>query len=256
MATKALTILIHGDWGSGKSWFSQTGPTPRLVIDAEGGAEYTYGRKVTWKDPATEPPAAGDWDTCIVTVRNLKDLQLVAQWLKRGAHPFNSVVLDSLSEMQKRIVDEVGGVDQLDPRGWGEVFRRGEGLVRSFRDLKYNPARPVPCVVYLAGAVERGRKEENVKLRPYVQGQLGSTLPGFVDIVGYLEVDADETGAERHILKVHPSADVVAKDRTHTFRDGVVDVTWTDESGWTNTLESMMQQITEALAEREKGVAS
>lgn len=262
---KPLKILIHADWGAGKSWLGQTTPAPRLIIDAEGGAEFALGKKVEWENPNDPPPTMEGVDTCFVRITKMRDLQNVFQWLQRGKHPFVSVTIDSLSELQKRIVDEVAGVEQLGPQDWGAVFRRGEALVRSFRDLVYNPVRPLLCVCYLTGTMERGRSE--VKVGPYVAGQLGSTLPGFVDIVGLLHLKDTDDG-ERHLLQVHERRGttvtqdargkdqsvpwkLVAKDRTHTFRSGVVDVTYTDEEGWNNTIESMMTMITENLNGRE-----
>ncbi len=244
-----LTILIHGDYGSGKSWLAQTAPAPRLVLDAEGGAGYTYGRKVVWKNTNDAPPPAGDWETCLVHITNLKSLQTAFQWLVRGQHPFASIVIDSLSELQKRIIDEIVGTDQMRIQDWGDLFRRGEQMVRSFRDLTRNPVKPVQCVVYVTGSVERGN-EETSKLRPYTQGQLGHTLPGFVDVVGYLQTVTMENGDEGRVLKLHPSKEFVAKDRTHSFPEGSLDVTWEEKKGWRNNVTTMMDRIKTAVKER------
>lgn len=231
-----------------------------LVLDAEDGADYTFGRKTYWRNVNEAPPVAdGTWDICIVDVRGLTTLQKVLPWLQRGKHDFVAVDLDSLSEIQKRIVDEIAGTNQMRPQDWGELFRRGEALVRAFRDLKYNPVKPLTCVVFVAGTIERvtvspGKKkiaeeDRELKLKPYVQGQLGHTLPGFVDLIGFIEVMDDDT----HLLRVRPKPGFIAKDRFHTFREGVVDITYDDERGWPNTLESMQQRITETLDARAKG---
>jgi len=262
---RPLKILIHGDYGEGKSWLGATTPPPRLIIDAEGGSEFVFGKKTVWENPNDPPPDMDGFDTCIVRVAKTRDLQNVFQWLQRGKHPFISVTIDSLSELQKRIVDEVAGVEQLSPQDWGAVFRRGEALVRQFRDLVYNPVRPLTCVCYLTGSIERGRAE--VRVGPHVQGQLGATLPGFVDIVGLLRIEDTDKG-ERRLLYVHAQRGrtevegergkmssvpwkLIAKDRTHAFPRGVIDVT-VEDGKEPVTIEQMMAHITKTLNDREE----
>jgi AAA domain len=144
-------------------------------------------------------------------VRTLRDVSTMMPWLQRGKHPFNSVIVDSLSELQKRLVDEVAGVDQLQLQDWGTVFRRGEQMVRQFRDLVDNPVKPLYCVVFVS--LTRDVGDRDLTHKPYVQGQLGLTLPGFTDVVGALRL-YEEDGAVKRRLLVAPIGGYVAKDRT------------------------------------------
>jgi hypothetical protein len=207
-----LTLVVHGESGVGKTWLGATAPGPRLIIDAEGGSGWTPGKKVAWDvDKGTPPPDTEE--TCVSTVKNFKTLGLILQWLQSGQHPFRSVVLDSLTEIQKRCLDNITGVEQADQRAWGEVLRKMEGLVRTFRDLTIpNGVPTLDTVVFVAGS-----QVKDGVTRPHLQGQLGNTLPYFVDAVGYLYLKQDEDGEIARQLLVAPVGGYVAKDRTGKF---------------------------------------
>lgn len=180
-----LTALFHGDSGVGKSWFADTVPGPRLILDAEGRARYTpSGPKIMWDPKAGPPPVYdGTWQTCIVQVVDFETIRLVYTWLRSGQHPFVSVVIDSLMEAQKRCIDAVAGVNALDQQDWGTLLRHLEGLVRNYRDLTLLPdaTQTVQVVIFVVGS----RNVEG-KMKPLLQGQLQDTVPFYIDVVGYL----------------------------------------------------------------------
>ena len=96
--SQTLAAVIHGESGSGKSYFGGSAPGPRLILDAEGGSRFIKNnkRKIMW-DPLTEKPPVNDgsWDACFVQVLNWKTLHAAYQWLASGQHEFKSVVIDS-----------------------------------------------------------------------------------------------------------------------------------------------------------------
>lgn len=219
--------LVHGEAGAGKSWLGQTTPAPRLVLDAEGGSRNPKrigegGRveripQVEW-NPAVDPPPVSDgtWESCHVVVRDFTTLEQVYAWLLSGEHPFRSVVLDSLTEIQKRCKDSIksGLQDQvMTERAWGILLDRMEDLVRGFRDLVFLPGSAIEVVLFLALT-----KEVNFKFKPAVQGALGVSLPGYVDTVGFLAASSNETtGEDEWRLLIKPMDRFEAKDRTHTL---------------------------------------
>ena len=210
--TTGFSLLVHGASKSGKSYLADTAPGPRLVLDAEGGAStrFTPSRKIIWEPLRDAPPENdGTWDTCVVYVRNFADVQKTFDWLYAGKHPFQSVVIDSLSETQQRCVDALVGSDQMKTQDWGELLRKMSTLVRSYRDLIIHPTNPLQVVCFVAMT----RDVEGVK-KPYVQGQLAATLPYYVDVVGYLWSDVSEDGEQRHRLLCTPHAQFEAGDRT------------------------------------------
>lgn len=209
-----LTLVVHGESGVGKTWLAATAPGPRLIIDAEGGTNWVPGNHVPW-DVMTgnPPPIVKEDDSCIATIKSFQALGMLLQWLQSGKHPFRSVVVDSLTEVQKRCLDNITGVEAADQRAWGEVLRKMEGLVRAFRDLTIpNGVPTLDTVVFVAGS-----QVKDGITRPHLQGQLGNTLPYFVDAVGYLYLQQNEDGDIVRNLLLQPVGGFTAKDRTGQF---------------------------------------
>jgi len=213
-----LTAVIHGESGVGKSWLGDTAPSPKLVLDAEGGSLFTPSRKVRWNPQKEDPPKDdGTWDTCVVLTRDFKTLSTVYQWLNSGKHSFKSVVLDSLTEIQARCKDSVSGTDTPSERDWGTLLIQMEYLIRSYRDLTMHPTNPLQAVVFLALTMDKSGK-----WRPNLQGQIAVKLPQYVHMVGFMyadrpgesEAEYAEDGVVRRLL-VTPLDNFVAKDRTH-----------------------------------------
>src|SRR5690606_37920727 len=85
--------------------------------------------------------------------------------------------------------------------------RNMEDIIKRFRDLIEHPRFPVEVVLFVALPDERDTK----KTTPYIKGSIEKSLPAFVDVVGYLSVEAD--GVTRR-LQIGPGNNVIAKDRT------------------------------------------
>lgn len=206
-----LSCVIHGESGTGKTTLAATSPAPRLILDCEGGARYIRQRKIYW-DPLTgNPPPENDgtWETCVVTVRDYRVVDQVYAWLNSGQHPFKSVCIDSLTEAQKKLLDIIAGVDAVQTQHWGQLLRQLEDFVRKLRDLTFHPTNPIECVVIICLS-----QMKDGKFRAFVKGQLELTLPGFVDVVGYLFVDVGPNGEAVRKLQIAPYGPIDAKDRT------------------------------------------
>lgn len=216
----SLMLVVYGESGTGKSPIGQTTPVPRLVLDCENGSRFVKGRKVYWEPTQGGPPAAdGTWDTCIVPTRDFATFLQALAWLKSGQHPFVSVTIDSLSELQKRCKDQLVAADEkMEQQTWGRLLDQMERSVREIRDLTFHPTNPLRCVCILALVDEiKGR------FRPMLQGRLAITLPGLVDVIGYLYTQggsAGELGAAQRVMLVQPDGAYVAKDRTAELPSG------------------------------------
>lgn len=182
---RALSILVHSDTKVGKSTFANTTPAPRLLLDAEAAYRFLPGEKVFW-DPTIEAPPEydGSWETCVVILRTYSHLARAYEWLNSGQHPFVSVIIDSISEVQTKCKDDISPNGQMKIQMWGDLLTQMERLVRGFRDLTEHPTRPLQAVVITAMTQQR-----DGKYRPYVQGQLQVKLPYFLDLIMFMYVE-------------------------------------------------------------------
>lgn len=242
--TQTLAAVIHGESGSGKSYFGGTAPAPRLILDAEGGSRFIRSNKrktlpngsKSWNPLTEEPPVAdGTWDACFVDVFQWKEIDAAYQWLASGKHGFKSVIIDSLTEAQKRLVDDVAGTDQPSLQDWGTIGRHFEDIIRKFRDLSRHPVSPVNVVMLCLSHLR------DKEVRPFLKGQLELSLPAFVDVVGYLYTSVSTTEGnklDRNML-ISPANNVIAKDRTAVLTDayGMV-VSEADFANWLDLLEA------------------
>lgn len=212
-----FTALIHGESGVGKSDLADTIPGPRLILDAEAGSEYTPSwPKQIW-NPQYAPPGVHGCEpgneqvaqTVRVIVQDWNTWERVHAWIASGNHPFTSIVLDSVTEIQKRCRDNIRGTEQMQTQHWGELLILMEGFVRQLRDLAKSPYNRLMNVIILALTDPKDRG------RPLVQGSLQIALPGFVDVVGYMSAQASADGqTQQRWLQVQPLSLFVAKDRT------------------------------------------
>jgi hypothetical protein len=204
-----LSIVVMGPPGSGKSWLASTSPGPRLVIDAEGGSRFTRVPKITW-NPQTEPVPTDltENTSVLVNVTDWSIAETLYRYLLEGNHPFKSIIIDTITELQSRLIDNISGTKQMQLQNWGQVRRTTEDYVRKLRDLTIHPTKPVDAVILIA--------QENTvdgKKTPMLSGATARTLPQFVDVIGYLFTN---DGVNRGLM-VSAIGTHACKDRTNVF---------------------------------------
>lgn len=238
--SESLIVLIHAEPKIGKTRLGLTTPAPRLILDAENGARFFVKKseRVYWNPITEAPPEPGAWTTCIVLVRDFETMKTAFDWLNSGQHSFRSVTIDSITEIQKRCKDSIIGTDDVvTERQWGQMLVRMERLIRDYRDLTMHPTRPLDAVVMLALTTDK-----NGKFRPLIQGALGLSITGFVDVIGYLAVIENEDGTKTRRMLVSPHPLFEAGDRTGVFEPlGAID---------SPSIESMFNATNDYLKER------
>ena len=183
---RSLTIMVYGESKVGKSTFAVTAPYPRLMLDVEGGHRFLPINVKYWDPVREEPPVAdGTWDTVVVQVRDYDVVMKAFQWLQSGKHQFKSLIIDSISELQVKCMDNIAGTEQMKMQQWGELLRHMGALLRDLRDLTMHPTQPLEAIVLTA----MSRKGQDGVYRPYLQGQLAIQAPYFYDILGAITVE-------------------------------------------------------------------
>lgn len=191
--SNSLSLLIHAPAKTGKTTMTTTVPTPFVALDAEGGwkfvreAGYKSGtplRRIEW-DPNQGPPPRydGSWDFAHVNVRKWADLTNAYQYLARpDQHDFRSAVMDSVTEAQRKLKTNLRGMEQMRIQDWGDLLMHMDKLIRDMRDLVLLPQpNPLQVVVFIAET-----EMKDGQWRPAMQGQIGRSLPYWVDVCGYL----------------------------------------------------------------------
>lgn len=202
MTDDGISMIVYGPSKGGKSTLGDTMPAPRLVLDAEMGSRFTPSKKIKW-DPIREKPPEpdGSWETALVPVHSFAAVQKAYEWLNSGKHPFRSVGMDSISEVQQRMVDSIVGTNPMQLQDWGTLLRQASDLVRKFRDLTTNPVKPLDVVLFIAMAHQR----QDGTWHPHVQGQLKTTLPYYTDLLAYLAPVPQEDGTVVRRLLLGPT---------------------------------------------------
>lgn len=208
-----FNMLVYGQSGTGKTTLAGSADAvpqmrPVLFIDIEGGTT-----SLTHSYPDVETVRVNTW----------KQMQEVYNELHNGGHGFNTIVLDSLTEIQKFnmyqvMADAAQKRDNVDidvpaQREWGISLEQTRRLVRGFRDLEMH-------TIFTALAKDdKDSRTGIVSTLPSLPGKLAGEIAAFLDIVMYYyvkEVPADdgEGTVFKRLLLSQKTSQIIAKDRS------------------------------------------
>lgn len=140
---------------------------------------------------------------------------------------YHSVIIDSLTEIQKMAMYQLMGVTigdvalDMEPdnpqfKEWGQAAEMIRLLVRSFRDL------PMNVLIVCAEQVVQDEKKQMHKL-PALPGKLAKEIQGFLDMVGYLVSAPNEQGIISRRLYLQPGRTYDAKNRFKHYDGAYID---------------------------------
>lgn len=211
---KRLRSVIYGPAGIGKSRLAETAPGPRLILDCESGAEFLKKPQIEWENVYQPIPTEGltDDTSVVLWVDNWQTLVAARDILLSGNHPFRSVIIDTLTDLQGKLKDNLSqsasGYDL-----WGRLLDELEVVLKQLRDLTKHRTNPLWSVTITAHA-----DTKDGLIRPMLQGQMTKKLAGLYDLVGYYRPAFDPiSGMNSRELVIAPYPGIEAKDRTDTL---------------------------------------
>ena len=202
-----LNILVYGDPGIGKTVLAGSAAAvaemaPVLFVDVEGG---TYSLRDRY--PGVD----------VVRVQSWQDVQKLYDELYRGDHGYKTIVIDSLTEMQKFSMytimtalvkdDPARDPDVPGMREWGKNIEQIRKLVRAFRDL------PCNTIITALAMTDKDARTGITRTKPSLSGKLSNEVAGFLDIVLYMYIKVVDGEIQRLLLSTATDTQV-AKDRS------------------------------------------
>ena len=192
---QGVKILVYGAAGSGKTTLCGTAPGKKLMIDMESGL-------LSVKDQT---------DIDVIQVKEAKEIIEICEALKNGELVYDTVCLDSISEMSEILLN-FEKARHKDPRmAYGNVQETCTNVMRAYRDLHMH--------VVFVSKMEKQNVDNVMQYEPKMVGtKLGQSITYFFDEVLALRVieEQDDDGAivKNRWLQTDVGQGYTAKDRS------------------------------------------
>lgn len=192
LSRNGVKLLVYGAAGAGKTSLIRTLPNP-IVLSAEGGLL-----------------SIQDADLPYIEIATMDDLRQAYSFVVSDeGSEFQSVALDSISEIAEVVLNAEKKVAKDPRQAYGAMQEQVGDLIRAFRDL---PGKHV----YMSAKLEKSQDEMGRMLyAPSMPGnKVGQSLPYFFDEVLALRVERDAEGNTQRALMCDTDGLWQAKDRS------------------------------------------
>jgi len=201
-----LKCLVYGASGVGKTRFGATAPKP-VFLSAEAGLLST----------------AGNETISYAIIKTLDQLKEAYNELAKGDHGYETVVIDSITEMNSIIKEGIekskGRAMQL--QDWGTLAKEIRGILRQFRNLDMH-------VIFIAQEELQKDDQMVIKIVPSLNGKATTEIAYYMDTVGYMFI----TDKGEYAITTKGNKKLLSKSRFE-FDDEL------DFSGWVEQLKEL-----------------
>lgn len=222
---KGFKVLLYGASGSGKTYMAGTFPRP-IFLDIEGGMRtlLPLGRPILRypKDPKED----------VTELSQVKSFYQLVKKIPPGTAPFETIVIDSLNELQvlilKNLLSKYQATRQYDDQptmaDYGKLARDMQTTIRLFLQLPYH-------IVLTAISNEREYPDDQVSPQ-FIGKKTGPDIQRMMDVIGHCYVLQKKDKPVEHVVGFESTPAYVAKDRTGKLGSVIP-----------NTYQSMLNQI-------------
>jgi hypothetical protein len=204
------SILLYGDWGSGKTVFGCQSEKP-LLVDTENSR-----RSLLNHPELVDTPVAN----CYKSLSKVK--QFAIDLKKDKESDVKTVILDTVTSLQFYDMDSImkglgEGRDQ-DLPSQAEFNRNNRRIQRTVQDL-LDACRATDrnCVILAHIKEEKDNEGTTTLIRPGTSPALTQAIAPMVDGIFYMEYSADSKGEITRKLRTVPTRKVKAKNRFGTL---------------------------------------
>ena len=196
---KKPCYLIAGSYAAGKTSLIKTlNPATTFVVDTEAGLMPLRG--------------LGYMAT---SVRTIEELGEVVNFLNSSEGAvFETVVLDSITELGEAILAEEKKRNRDPRKAYGELHDKINNLMRVFRDI---PNKRFIATCKLDRVKDEITGEVNF-FASMPSNKLSNSVPSFFDVVLVLRTKAEDDGTLSRFIQANSCKQYVAKDRSQRLQ--------------------------------------
>ena len=166
-----LKVFLTGDFGTGKSVFAASCPTPAFLFDFDDGIQTYRGKDFDYE---TFPLSAAGW------VKFEKTLREVKKDVEEGK--YQTVIVDSTTSMTDIAMERSLQLDPKRSATGGPLWSVHYMMVRNLMEGKLRQIINLPCNIIVIAHLQIIQDQETgaiIGVEPLLTGQLSKMVPGY-----------------------------------------------------------------------------